>query len=204
MTTVVWVAGFYVVDAWLRGGGLFFRARRRDERRRVWWQVSVIPVAFLGLVAVVVAIVRGSTSLARHAEIEFFAAGSTKGLVTAHIEIHSSGRQDHQIQIAGKRPLAFVSEQGSRYSYWRCPDVREGEAVPLRRRADGDSDVQVSIGPWRTGHLVVFDEATLEEPLTGSAELTLGAGAAQRSRPADVPVTPCLRGHRVLSTRRSC
>lgn len=166
------LGGYYLVYAIGLSAGLFVFARRRRHRRRLWILIPALPVAFLGLVPVLIAVANSRPSLVEHTEVALFHAGSTHGLASRHMLIHSSGKQDHEMSMKGRSPVVFAGVDSDwRYRSWYSRRVQIAQMMPVPVAIRGDSEwrFDLAIAPWTSGELFLFDSVTIPESVTGTA-----------------------------------
>src|SRR5690606_33316859 len=112
---VLLLGGYYSLYALLLAAGLFFFARRREQRGRMWLLIAALPVLFLAAVPLINETVQRQPSTAARAEVAYFHAGSTTGLRTSSLEIHSCGKRHHAIGVDLVDPLVLLTEGSRRY-----------------------------------------------------------------------------------------
>jgi hypothetical protein len=193
-TGLVLLGGYYIVYALGLSAGLFFFARRRRHRGRMWTQLVAVPILFLAFVPVLIAAANTQPSTCEFANVAFFHAGSTSGVSASHLLINSSGKRHHSISLRGEAPIVLMGTDAAwRHRYW-VPESDLSRFRPIDLGGDGKGAwrFDCEISPWSVGELFLYDSQSIDEAVHGSARQMRGRVDVQ----VDVPES--LRGRELF------
>lgn len=168
--------GFLTLYVLLMGPGLALLFRKRS--RRPWLALFLAggPVLFALLMLALHASLHLRPSYASFTQLAFFGPGARRGVVQGLLQVSSSGRQQHQLELRGDAPSAFLvgeawTDERTRLTSSRFV-VRSRQStslLPLRldHRPEGLPELRFSIPPWGTREILLLADATREAPITG-------------------------------------
>ena len=169
-TSLFAVVGFFSAYAFVVGPMGFFALRKRTRRGWIPLWLVALPLGFAGLLPLLHVSFHVRPSFAALTRVAFFGAGARRGVAFARIDLRSSGRQEHRLELEGRNLSASsveLTSSRSRYGY----GVELPELVPfaIAPDEDGKSVLEVHTQPWGRRRIHVVGEAELKTPVTGHA-----------------------------------
>ena len=180
MSSFFAVLGYFGAYVLLIGPGLFIAFRTRRRRRWLPVAVAALSLAFvLGLFGLN-AFFHLRPSYASFTRAAFFGPGARQGVAFGLLEVRSSGRQSHQLELKGAAvsggfsgavwtDLAIWQDSWDPYPGW---GGRAGSLVPLGRR----DSFELRLVPWGLGNVRLVADISRDQAIEGRAVYVAATG----------------------------
>jgi hypothetical protein len=161
--------GLYVIGM---GPVLIFGFRKKGRRRLLPLVVLLVPLAFVACLPALYASLHIRPSRGALTRVTCFGPGARRGTALAWLDVVSTGRQKHLIELTGEGLTAYHSFAPEHAYYSSSGGSGERTYLhPARLRGDSGSAalLDLELMPWGTRRALVVGDAHLAAPALGRA-----------------------------------
>ncbi|MBI4603076.1 MAG: hypothetical protein HY721_14050 [Planctomycetes bacterium] len=166
-TSLLSVLGFFALYVLLIGPGLFAAFRSKERRRLLPLAAAGLPLAFVLLLPLLHAALHLRPSYAALTRVVYFGAGARRGVACAWLDLQSSGRQGHRLEVRGESLSAYSVRSPSYRGTW--DDTPYFRPLDVRRGQEGSAAFDLTLNPWGRMRALVLADAVRETAVTGKA-----------------------------------